>query len=236
VLQLNLCNSGFADCYTGRSVAEASTVIHDELPDLVTLNEICQDDLPALQQALAEVIPDGEVVSKFQGAGDRNTGDVYRCRNGQPYGIGLISRWASVPGSAAGGGIYPDQDPDDPEERAWLCLGVAASPAMTVCTTHLTDTKLEVAAAQCAYLFGTVIAQLRELDPVPPVVTGGDLNLGSGDSASVSSCLPAASALVDDGGVQLVVATPEFVVNDSERIDLLGTTDHPGLLVTLSPH
>ena len=236
VLQLNLCNSGIAACYTGRSTAEAATAIHAEIPDLVTLNEICQGDLPTLQRALAEVIPDGGVVSAFQGAGDRRTGDVYRCRNGQPYGIGLISRWPSVPGSAAGGGIYPSQDTDDPEERGWLCLGVAASPAMTVCTTHLAYTKLEVAAAQCTYLFGTVIAEMRELDPVVPVVLGGDLNLGSGDSAYVRSCLPVASALVDDGGVQLVVATPEFVVSGSQRIDLRGTTDHPGLLVTLSPH
>ena len=195
-----LCNSGIAACYTGRSTAEAATAIHAEIPDLVTLNEICQGDLPTLQRALAEVIPDGGVVSAFQGAGDRRTGDVYRCRNGQPYGIGLISRWPSVPGSAAGGGIYPSQDTDDPEERGWLCLGVAASPAMTVCTTHLAYTKLEVAAAQCTYLFGAVIAEMRELDPVVPVVLGGDLNLGSGDSAYVTSCLPAASALVDDGG------------------------------------
>jgi hypothetical protein len=210
-------------------------VIHTEIPDLVTLNEICQDDLPSLQQALTEVIPDGGVVAAFQGAGDRSTGDVYRCRNGQPYGIGLVSRWPSVPGSAAGGGIYPSQDTDDPEERAWLCLGVAASPAMTVCTTHLADTKREVAAAQCGYLFGTVIAGLRQPDPAMPVVLGGDLNLGSGDSADVRSCLPAASTLVDDGGVQLVVTTPEFVVSGSQRIDLRGATDHPGLLVTLTP-
>ena len=46
VLQLNLCNSGIAACYTGRSTAEAATVIHAEIPDLVTLNEICQGDLP----------------------------------------------------------------------------------------------------------------------------------------------------------------------------------------------
>jgi len=235
VLQLNLCNSGIAACYTGRSPAEAATVIHAEIPDLVTLNEICQDDLPGLQQSLADVVPDDAVVSAFQAARDRRTGDVYRCRNGQPYGIGLISRWPSVPGSAAGGGIYPSQDTDDPEERAWLCLGVAASPAITVCTTHLAYTKVEVAAAQCDYLFGTVIAEMRQPEPVVPVVLGADLNLGTGDSASVMSCLPAASARVDDGGVQLVVATPEFVVSGAQRIDLRGTTDHPGLLVTLSP-
>ena len=232
---MNLCNSGFAACYTGRATAEAASVIQAEIPDLVTLNEICQDDLPILKEAFAAVIPDGQVVSAFQGAGDRRTGDAYRCLNGEPYGIGLLSRWPSIPGSAAGAGIYPSQDTDDPEERARLCLGVAASPATTICTTHLTDTKLEVAAAQCAYLFDTVIAGIREQNPAEPVVLGGDLNLGSGDSADVKSCLPGDSALVDDGGVQLVATTPEFVLIGSELIDLRGATDHPGLLVTLSP-
>jgi hypothetical protein len=236
VLQLNLCNSGIAGCYTGRSVTEAATVIRAQVPDLVTLNEICEDDLTSLQRALAEAVPDGGVVSSFQAARDRRTGDVFRCRNGQPYGIGLISRWPSLPGSAAGGGIYPSQDTNDPEERAWLCLDVAASPVITACTTHLADTKPAVAAAQCKYLFGTVIAERRARDPAVPVVVGGDLNLGTGDSALLRSCLPPGAALADDGGVQHVVATPGFAVSGSQRIDLRGTTDHPGLLVTLSPH
>ena len=40
------------------------------------------------------------------------------------------------------------------------------------------------------YLFGTVIAEMREQDPAVPVVLGGDLNLGSGDSADLHVCLP----------------------------------------------
>jgi hypothetical protein len=69
VLQLNLCNSGIAACYTGRSTAEAATAIHAEIPDLVTLNEICQGDLPTLQRALAEVIPDGGGGVRVPGGG-----------------------------------------------------------------------------------------------------------------------------------------------------------------------
>ena len=233
VLQFNLCNSGDADCYTGRSIAQAASVIHSELPDLVTLNEICQGDLPDLQRALAEVVPD-HVVSAFQASRNRRTGDVSRCVNGEPYGIGLVSRWPLVAGSSAGAGIYPTTDTRAPEERAWLCLTVAASPVLTVCTTHLADRHADVAAAQCGYLFGTVIAEIREREPVVPVVLGGDLNLGPGDGAYLRSCLPAGSALADDGGVQHVVATPEYVVSGSQRIDMHGTTDHPGLLVTLS--
>jgi hypothetical protein len=34
--------------------------------------------------------------------------------------------------------------------------------------------------------------------------------------------------------VQHVVATPDYVVSHSQRIDMAGTTDHPGLLVALS--
>jgi endonuclease/exonuclease/phosphatase family metal-dependent hydrolase len=235
VLQLNLCDSGIAACYTGRSLDEAAAVIRAETPDLVTLNEVCQDDVSALQQALADVVPGGAVTSAFQAARNRSTGEPYRCRNGQQYGIGVVSRWPSVPGSSADRGIYPTQDTEDPEERAWLCLDVAAAPAVAVCTTHLAYTKRAVAGAQCRYMFGTVIAAMRARDRAAPLVLGGDLNLGSGDSPELKSCLPAGSALVDDGGQQHVVATPEFAVEGSRTIDLEGTTDHPGLLVTLTP-
>lgn len=234
VLQLNLCGSGIADCYTGRSTAEAAAVIRAETPDLVTLNEVCQDDVATLERALADVVPGAMVATAFRAARDGRTGDAYRCRNGQQYGIGLVSRWPSVPGSSADGGIYPAQDRNDPEERAWLCLDVAATPAVAVCTTHLAYTKREVTIAQCRHLFGTVIAKRRALDGAASLVLGGDLNLGSGDSADLRSCLPAGSAVADDGGQQHVVVTPEFVVDSSRTIDLHGATDHPALLVTLA--
>jgi hypothetical protein len=92
-----------------------------------------------------------------------------------------------------------------------------------------------VAGAQCRYLFGTVVAGMRARAGAVPLVLGGDLNLGSGDDPALGSCLPAGSALADDGGQQHVVATPELDVAGSETIDLQGATDHPGLLVTLVP-
>jgi endonuclease/exonuclease/phosphatase family metal-dependent hydrolase len=236
VLQLNLCNSGIAACYSGgRSIEEGAAVIRAEAPDLVTLNEVCDGDIPTLERALARAVPGGKAVSAFQAARDRNTGDGYRCANGQQYGIGIVSRWPSVPGSSAGGGIYPIQDQEDPEERAWLCLDVAATPAVAVCTTHLAYTDREVTVGQCGYLFDTVIAERRARDGAAPLVLAGDLNIGSGDSEALRSCLPAGSALADDGEVQHVVATPEFVVDTARTIDLRVDTEHPGLFVTLSP-
>ena len=59
----------------------------------------------------------GAVVSAFQPARNGRTGEPYQCRNGQQYGNGIVSRWPSVPGSTATGGIYPTQDSEDPEER-----------------------------------------------------------------------------------------------------------------------
>jgi endonuclease/exonuclease/phosphatase family metal-dependent hydrolase len=235
VLQLNLCSSGIAGCFTGRSTERAATVIRAEKPDLVTLNEACRDDVADLERALAVAVPDATVVSAFQPARDGRTGEPYRCRNGEQYGIGLLSRWPSVPGVPTNGGIYPAQDQQDPEERAWLCLDAAAETPVAVCTTHLAYTKREVAGAQCRYLFDTVIAGIRARDGAAPVVVGGDLNLGNGDDPDLKACLPPNSALVDDGGQQHVIATPEYVVDDHETIDLRGTTDHPGLLVTLAP-
>ena len=235
VLQLNLCSSGIAGCFTGRSTERAAAVIRAEPPDLVTLNEACQDDVTDLERALADAVPDGTVVSAFQPARDGRTGEPYRCRNGRQYGIGLISRWPSVPGTTPNGGIYPAQDQEDPEERAWLCLDAAADPPVAICTTHLAYTKREVAGAQCRYLFDTVIAQIRARAGAAPVVLGGDLNLGNGDNPDLKACLPSNSALVDDGGQQHVIATPEYAVDDYKTIDLRGTTDHPGLLVALTP-
>lgn len=227
VLQMNLCNSGIAGCYAGgRSIDEAAAVIRAEVPDLVTLNEVCEGDV----SALAGAVPAAEATSAFQAARDRNTGDAYRCRNGQRFGNGIVSRWPSVPGSAAGGGIYPIQDPDDPEERAWVCLQVGTTPAVGVCTTHLAYTDRDVTLGQCRHLFGTVVPGMR-----PPLVVGGDLNLGSDDGTDLRSCLPADAVFADDGDVQVVAATPELAVTDSRMIDLRGASDHPGLLVTLAP-
>src|SRR4051794_855229 len=161
VLQMNLCDSGAARCYTGRSVAEAGEVIRAQSPDVVTVNEVCRDDVTALGHALAGTGGGGVVVSAFQAAWDRRTGAALTCRNGRPYGIGLVARLAPVPQwYATVGGIYPVQDPGNAEERAWVCLSPAPGSALpvtavAVCTTHLASSNPAVARAQCGYLLGT---------------------------------------------------------------------------------
>ena len=223
VLQMNLCDSGIADCYTGRSVAEAAAVIRATAPDLVTLNEVCAEDVHALDRALTDVYPGG-VVSAFKAAINRRTGGAVRCRNGQPYGIGLlVHSSATDQAHTTYDGVYPAQDIRDPEERVWLCLSVTGIYA---CTTHLASTSSTIALAQCGYLFGTAIPSVHREGGYQPTVLGGDLNL--------RSCAPSEYRSEDDGGVQQVVATTEFRATSSRSIDMNRTTDHPGLLVALT--
>jgi hypothetical protein len=236
VLQMNLCNSGFAGCYTGRSVTTAAALIRAEAPDVVTLNEVCQNDMALLEKALAAGDHTGSGLSAtesvFQPALDRRTGAAFRCDNGQPYGIGLLTRRPS--GSApliSTSGIYPAQDTRDPEERAWVCADAAGVEA---CTTHLANSDATVAEAQCRYLFGTVIPGVRARGGPADAVLGGDLNLQVGGSPDLRSCVPDADRRADDGGVQNVVVTSEFGIASHRAIAMDGTTDHPGLLVTVA--
>lgn len=233
VLQLNLCNSGRAGCYTGRSVSEAAAVFRAEVPDLVTLNEICQDDVATLERAFADVHDGGTVVSAFQAAGDRPSGAVTRCRNGQPYGIGLLARLpAAYPGHTVHSGIHPTQDVTDPEERAWLCVHVPG--ALHACTTHLAATSATVALAQCAHLLDTVVPMILRDTGYAPTVLGGDLNLRYGGSPDVRSCVPPGYLRVDDGAVQQLMATTDVTICCHRSVGMRGATDHPGLLATVT--
>jgi hypothetical protein len=233
VLQMNLCDSGIAGCYTGRSVTEAAAVIRADAPDLVTLNEVCRDDVYALHQTLVDVYRGDTVVWAFRAAADRRTAGAFRCRNGQPYGIGLL---VHIPAPyrryTTYSGIYPIQDTGDPEERAWLCVHAATD--FYACTTHLASSSATVAFAQCGYLLDTIIPAVRRRGGYQPTVLGGDLNLRYGGSPDVRSCVPSSYLRKDDGGVQQILVTPDFTVSSSRSIGMDGTTDHPALLVALT--
>jgi endonuclease/exonuclease/phosphatase family metal-dependent hydrolase len=233
VLQMNLCNSGIASCYTGRAVAEAAAVIRTTSPDLVTLNEVCRNDVTTLERVLSEAETRGDAVeSAFQPAADCRTAAAFRCRNGQPYGIGLLARIPSHGhGYAIHAGIYPIQDTSDPEERAWLCLDTSD---IVACTTHLASTKPTVALAQCRYLLDTAVPTARRQGRDEPTVLGGDLNLRPHHVLDVRSCLPAGYVQTNDDGTQYVIASPDLAVSSRTTIGMNRTTDHPGLLGTLA--
>jgi endonuclease/exonuclease/phosphatase family metal-dependent hydrolase len=176
VLQMNLCNSGLAihTCYSfGRAVDEAVEKIHKYPPELVTLQEICRDDLYSptgwgkLAKAMADIYGTGHVAVDFVPAVDRDTNDWYRCTDDEPFGNALLYHY---PGGAPRSGWYQSQDGTD-ETRAWTCATVIAK-RLTACTTHL-STEPDVASRQCRELR----AILAESWVQPEVIVGGDFNL-----------------------------------------------------------
>jgi hypothetical protein len=231
VLQLNLCNSGRAACYSGgQSVGTAAALIHDHEPDVVSLNEVCRDDVQALERAMSTAFPSATIASAFKAAEDRSTQAPVRCQNGQEFGDGVL---AVVPSGAHGyrsqSGVYPDQDPNDPEERVWVCIDLATQ--FSACTTHTASTSRSIALAQCRYLLGSVAPMLGHRDGGDPIVVGADLNLPALGSPSSRSCLPRGYTATDDGALQDVVVSSGVLTRAHSVIDMRGTTDHPGLLV-----
>ena len=82
---MNLCDSGIAECYTGgRSVILAAALIHTLRPDVITLNEICREDVFMLKRAMSTTYRSATVASAFKPAADRRTNGPYRCLNPDP--------------------------------------------------------------------------------------------------------------------------------------------------------
>lgn len=232
-LQFNLCDSGIAGCYTGRSVGVAAAAIRSERPDMVTLNEVCRDDVAVLAQALSAAHRGKAVASGFEAVVERTTGRPNRCVNGQEYGVGVL---ASLGSAAAGyrslGGVYPSQDPADPEERVWLCVEVPAR--LLACTTHTASTSTAVAFAQCRYFMDSALPMVRRQLGEVPVVLGADLNIPAASSPGPQACLPSGYRRTDDGSRQDVVVSPTVAIRSHLVVDMRGATDHPGLLVDLT--
>lgn len=215
VLQFNLCNSGFADCYSaGKAVDSAIAVIQQRRPDVVTLNEVCAQDITRLTSETG-------YQWEFTPAGDKITGGPMACKDGRgDYGIALLTH----PDLGAAGQVverqYAAQDGGN-EQRVALCVPYSKVAA---CTTHLSATDGQVAAQQCHELSEVAMSIGAQS------VIGGDLNLVAGGNPDVQGCVPNGWYRKDDGSVQHVLAMDVFRFERAETIPVEGT-DHPALLV-----
>ncbi|GAA2037687.1 hypothetical protein GCM10009740_32020 [Terrabacter terrae] len=236
VLQMNLCNSGRAACYTGRAVSMAVALVRQHRPQMISVNEVCRDDLGVLEGAMSPTFPAGTVASAFAPARDRQSQTPVRCKDGQEFGDGLL---VVVPSPAVGSrsysGVYPVQDAGDTEERVWVCIDVARR--FSACTTHTSSTNRTVALEQCRYLLGSVTSRISRAHASDPIIVSADLNLAARGSPSSQSCLPSGYQRLDDAALQDVMVSPGVRVGSHLAMDMQGTTDHPGLLVDLVlPH
>ncbi len=238
-LQMNLCNSGVASCYSrnnGRSVGEAARVITTYRPDVVTLNEVCRTDVvTTLAATMAQTFPGQQTFAQFKAAGNRSLGgQPYKCKNGDEYGIGILGRVPS--GSVAVStfsGLYPQQDTSSNEMRAWLCAG--AGSLYIACTTHLVSSSGTIALQQCRQLMNTEVPAIRTaVGGGASTFVSGDLNLRYGGSPNAQSCVPSGWYRKGDGSVQHYMTTANNTFSASRSISMT-YTDHPGWQVTAVP-
>jgi hypothetical protein len=237
-LQLNLCNSGFADCYAGgQSVPEANQIIWDMAPSLVTVNEVCKSDVTtSLFDRMLLRWPNEYVFWAFMPAGDRRTGGAYQCANGDQYGIGMLGRLftTSTPYLNAEGLLYSNeiQDPTSNELRAWLC--VDANRMYWGCTTHLKQGGGQLALDQCNFLTKGVVVLMHAVHGYRPTVVAGDLNLRyqPGNQFNVQQCVPGGWFRKGDGDVQHTMATGDFTFAGTEAWPMMHS-DHPAWVVFL---
>jgi hypothetical protein len=218
VLQLNICHSGVAGCYTGADpvMTKAVAVIGSTKPQVLSVNEACSGDVPCLQSAM------GPSQAVFVAAQTRADAPV-TCTNGQQYGNILIVV-SALAGTAPSTGRYTAQDTSN-EMRVWACLPAGG---LSACTTHLSAKSGSVALAQCKELLTRAAA-------LPgPTVVAGDMNLRYQGSPNVQDCNPTGFYRKGDGDVQHVFASTSLTFVSGTKLSMSGTTDHPAWLVTMT--
>ncbi len=221
VLQLNICHGGMAGCYRGdAALTKAAEVIRSSRPQVLSVNEACAGDIDRLRPAM------GPARALFVAARNLD-GTPTRCRDGrQQYG-NIIMVAARFGGTTEESGMYRAQytaADGHLELRSWACL---PSPTLSACTTHLSSDDDRTALAQCQDLMRRVAGYPR------PATVAGDFNLDDRGSPGMRDCDPTGFSRRGDGGVQHLYASDDLAYVTTTKIDMMGTTDHPGLLATL---
>jgi hypothetical protein len=236
-LQLNLCNSGFAGCFhDGDSIPEGGELIYNTAPNVVTVNEICSNDVAELRSYLAEAWPGDYTYTAFMPAIDNSKNTAFKCKNNFFYGSAVIGRvaassWKGL--GAAYGGKYTAQDSKN-EARTFVCA--YASGAQFACATHLSSDAESIALAQCKALMFDAVPYLKGLAGASgKTVVGGDFNLeyDQADPENVQKCVPNGYTRKGDGSVQHVIFSNDLHFESTKKYGLTNT-DHDGFLVKLT--
>jgi endonuclease/exonuclease/phosphatase family metal-dependent hydrolase len=166
LMQMNLCLSGFADCYGSvaypAGVEEAVARIGDEHPDAVTLNETCQGDVAQIARRTGYHLGFSAVTS---------SGEPLPCV--RPGGRGLFGDAVLTRAAIASTDSRDFEAQAGIEWRRWLC--VSTRVGVDVCTAHLVTRSATGAAAndaQCSEL----AALLERRAGTRTVIFGGDVN------------------------------------------------------------
>ncbi|WP_394846066.1 hypothetical protein LZC95_01220 [Pendulispora brunnea] len=234
VLQLNLCNSGLAGCYEdGKAIGEGIAKIDSERPDVVSVNEVCDDDVARMGNETGYT---AYFFPARKRTGSETPPPPYFCKNGHQYGIGFLARpdhgdLVNSPQYR----WYTNQDTGSSEMRVMAC---GEYSEFVFCTTHLA-TVGSIAMKQCQELMSEAVAHAAH----KPTVVAGDLNMryqagtapkaGPGGSPNVQACVPSGFFRKGDGSVQHIIAQQAAFGFSSTRTLSMSYTDHPAFVVNL---
>ena len=219
LMQMNLCLSGFADCYRKveypAGVDEAVARIREAHPDAVTLNEACQADVAQIARRTRYHLRFSAVTS---------SGEPLPCV--RPGGRGSFGNAVLTKAAIDSTDSHDFEAQAGIEWRRWLC--VSTRVGVDVCTAHLaTRSPAEVAGndAQCAEL----AAVLERRAATRTVIFGGDVNRRR-------ACAPERAWIRTDGragqaaGLQGVYGNGALRLSAAEVVSATHT-DHDVLLV-----
>ena len=202
-------------------MAKADEVIRSSKPHVLSVNEACEGDVDRLRPAM------GPARALFVAARNLDGTPTLCTGSDQEYG-NIIMVTDGLAGTTEETGTYTAQyraTDGHLELRSWACLPAAG---LSACTTHLSSDSAPTALAQCQDLMNRAAGY-----PQPAVVLG-DFNLKDQGSPSMRDCDPTGFSRRSDGSVQHLYASDGLSFTQTTKIDMAGTTDHPGLLATLT--
>jgi endonuclease/exonuclease/phosphatase family metal-dependent hydrolase len=166
LMQMNLCLSGLAGCYSKveypAGVKEAVARIREAHPDAVTFNESCSRDVALIARRTGYRLRFSRVIYH---------GKPLPCV--EPGGRGLFGDAVLTKAAIESTDSKAFEAQAGPERRQWLC--VSTRSGVDVCTAHLASHELDEVAAndpQCAELR----ALLARRGAARTVIFGGDVN------------------------------------------------------------
>lgn len=172
LMQLNICGNV---CYEGSDEAgrDIAASIASSGSAVVSLNEVCGNQLTAARDALAA---QGRVYDKVFGTTITPGSSALKpaCVG---FGNGLLVR--RVNSSTNVDSVTNDLLPDFGEDRRLLCLRVV-SANYTACSTHLSAGSDATAESHRRQQVGRVVEVLRQKLALRPLVLAGDLNTKPG--------------------------------------------------------
>jgi hypothetical protein len=215
VLQMNLCLSGAAGCFSGTEYPKIidETVARIQANDVtaVTLNEACSGDVAEIAERTGY---------HFRFATVIYSGAPFQCRNPGGRGVfgnAVLTKDAVLTSEDAAFSAY-----NGVEERRWICVTTAR--AVDVCTSHL-STDGEASDSTNTVQCGELAALLAEREN--PTVFAGDVNRRS-------SCAPDGFWTLTDAeatqlpGIQHAYGT---LLNPTLELEATTYTDHDAMVV-----